>query len=148
MQFKKILVTVDGSTTADKALEYTINLAKKLESSLTIMHVANLPSIPHTIPADAFTRPIPPTEELKNIIKSEGDKILSKRKEDALKKDLQANILLTFGDPAEDILKASDDYDLIVMGSRGLGQLKSLLLGSVSNKVTHYTKKPVLLIKP
>lgn len=148
MQFKKILVAVDGSTTADKGLEYAIELAKKFESTLTIMHVINLPSIPHSIPGDAFNQPIPSTEELKTQLKSEGDKVLLKRKEDVMKKNLQANILLAFGDPAEEILKSSDDYDLIVMGSRGQGRLQSLILGSVSNKVIHYAKKPVLLIKP
>jgi len=148
MQFKKILVAIDGSKTADKGLEYAVDLAKKLGSSLTIMHVADLPSIPYTIPADAFTRPIPSTEELRSIMEIEGNKILLKRKEDSLKKDMEADILLKFGDPSEEIIKASDNYDFIVMGSRGLGQLKSLILGSVSNKVTHYSKKPILLIKP
>ncbi len=148
MQFKKILVAVDGSTTADKGLEYAIELAKKFESTLTIMHVINLPSIPHSIPGDAFNQPIPSTEELKTQLRSEGDNVLLKRKEDVMKKNLQANILFAFGDPAEEILKSSDDYDLIVMGSRGQGRLQSLILGSVSNKVIHYAKKPVLLIKP
>lgn len=146
MRLKKILVAVDGSTTADKGLEYAIYLAKKFEFSLTIMHVMNLPSIPYSIPGDAFNQAIPSTEELKTRLKSEGDGVLLKRKEEALGKNVQAKTLLIFGDPAEEILKASEEFDLIVLGSRGQGRLRSLLIGSVSNKIIHYTKKPVLLI--
>ena len=148
MQFKKILVAVDGSTTADKGLDYAIDLAKKYESILTIMHVMNPPSIPYLIPGDAFNVPIPSTTELKVILESEGNKMLLSRKKEAMKKDVEANTLLVFGDPAEEILNASKEYDLIVVGSRGYSRLQSLLLGSVSNKVCHYSKKPVLLIKP
>lgn len=148
MQFKKILVPVDGSTTADKGLEYAIDLAKKFNSILTIIHVMNLPYMPYSRLGDAFNQPIPSTEEIKNILKMEGDKVLLKRKKNVMKKNVQANILLVFGDPAEEILNSSNNHDLIVMGSRGKGQLQSLLLGSVSNKVTHCAKKPVLLIKP
>jgi len=148
MQLNKILVAVDGSSTADKGLEYAVDLAKKYKSSLTIIHVINLPSIPYSIPGNAFNQPIPSTEELKTRLKSEGDEVLLKRKEQLLKKNVQSNTLLVFGDPAEEILKVSDEYDIIVMGSRGQGRLQSLLLGSVSNKVIHYSTKPVLLIKP
>ena len=148
MKFKKILVAVDGSPTADKGLEYAVDIAKKYESILTIIHVMNLPSIPYSIPGNAFNQPIPSTEEMKTYLKSEGDEVLLKRKEKLLREDVQANILLVFGDPAEEIIKISNEYDLIVLGSRGQSQLQSILLGSVSNKVTLYSTKPVLLIKP
>jgi nucleotide-binding universal stress UspA family protein len=46
------------------------------------------------------------------------------------------------------ILKASKNYDLIVIGSRGLGKFKSLLLGSVASAVVSHAKKPVLVVKP
>jgi len=148
MEFNKILVAVDGSPTADKGLEYAVDIAKKYESILTIIHVMNLPSIPYSIPGNAFNQPIPSTEEMKTYLKSEGDEVLLKRKEKLLREDVQANILLVFGDPAEEIIKISNEYDLIVLGSRGQSQLQSILLGSVSNKVTLYSTKPVLLIKP
>jgi nucleotide-binding universal stress UspA family protein len=148
MQLRKILVAVDGSAAADKALEYAIDLAKKYESGLTIMHVMNLPSIPHSIPGDAFNRPIPSTEEIKALLKREGDGVLLKRKEVALGDGVEAETSLVFGDPAEEVLKASEGYDLIVMGRRGQGRLRAMLLGSVSNKVIHYAKRPVLLVNP
>ncbi|MBL8499278.1 MAG: universal stress protein [Nitrosomonas sp.] len=53
------------------------------------------------------------------------------------------------GNPAEVITDFSREYhcDLIVMGTRGMGTIKNLLLGSVANKVIHLTEKPLLLVK-
>ena len=53
------------------------------------------------------------------------------------------------GNPAEVIADFSREYhcDLIVMGTRGMGTIKNLLLGSVASKVIHLTEKPLLLVK-
>ena len=53
------------------------------------------------------------------------------------------------GPPAEAILRVAEtrECDLIVMGSRGLGELKAVLLGSVSDKVLHHSTVPVLIVK-
>ena len=53
------------------------------------------------------------------------------------------------GNPAEVITDFSREYhcNLIVMGTRGMGTIKNLLLGSVANKVIHLTEKPLLLVK-
>ena len=53
------------------------------------------------------------------------------------------------GNPAEVITGFSGEYhcDLIVMGTRGMGTIKNLLLGSVASKVVHLTEKPLLLVK-
>ena len=53
------------------------------------------------------------------------------------------------GDPASVILEASSagKYDLIIMGSRGIGKFKELVLGSVSSKVVHHSSCPVMIIK-
>ena len=53
------------------------------------------------------------------------------------------------GNPAEVIAGFSREYhcDLIVMGTRGMGAIKNLLLGSVASKVIHLTEKPLLLVK-
>ncbi|WP_258193125.1 universal stress protein [Nitrosomonas oligotropha] len=53
------------------------------------------------------------------------------------------------GNPAEVIIDLSREYhcDLIVMGTRGMGTIKNLLLGSVASKVIHLTEKPLLLVK-
>ena len=50
------------------------------------------------------------------------------------------------GDPAEELVKASRDADLLVVGSRGSGGFARLLMGSVSSQVTHHAACPVVII--
>ena len=65
------------------------------------------------------------------------------------KKGLTLNTQLVFGDPAFQIVKKAKEgnYQLIIMGSRGLGGIKGLMLGSVSQKVSQLSHCPVLIIK-
>jgi nucleotide-binding universal stress UspA family protein len=53
------------------------------------------------------------------------------------------------GDPAGEILSAAESsgVDAITVGSRGMGELKALLLGSVSNKVTHLAHCTVMIVR-
>jgi nucleotide-binding universal stress UspA family protein len=53
------------------------------------------------------------------------------------------------GDPASKIVGYADKggFDMIVMGSRGLGRFKEMMLGSVSSKVLHHAKCSVLIVK-
>ncbi len=53
------------------------------------------------------------------------------------------------GVPAEELLRAAVDekVDLIVLGSRGLSQVRAFFLGSVSDKVSHHARCPVLIVK-
>ena len=55
-------------------------------------------------------------------------------------------MLAVLGAPGEQILKAAEDADLIVVGSRGAGGFKKLLMGSVSIHVTHHADCPVVVI--
>jgi nucleotide-binding universal stress UspA family protein len=52
------------------------------------------------------------------------------------------------GQPAETLLGAAGDADLVIVGSRGLGGFKRLMLGSVSDQVVHHAVCPVLVVHP
>ena len=56
---------------------------------------------------------------------------------------------ITVGHPAEEICKKVEagGFDLLVMGSRGLGQIKGYLMGSVSNRVCRHANCPVLIVR-
>ena len=59
----------------------------------------------------------------------------------------QVTVNVVTGDPAEELITASRDADLVVVGSRGSGGFASLLMGSVSSKVTHHAACPVVVIR-
>jgi nucleotide-binding universal stress UspA family protein len=141
--FSKILVGIDGSDFSLRALEHALFLKEKCGSSVTAVHVVPLP------PAMYGDDPSAAMKFLE-YLETNGQKILSKAKELAEKKNLViATVMIERADPADEILKLSekDDYDLIVLGSRGLSGIRKFLLGSVSSKVNEHAKCAVLTVK-
>lgn len=59
------------------------------------------------------------------------------------------NLAVGLGDPAEEIVKKAETegYDLLIVGSRGLNKLQEFVIGSVSKKIVHVVKCPVMIIK-
>ncbi len=141
--FSKILVALDGSQYSNKALLYALEVAKRFGSRLTLLHVVVRPL--HVYGDEGVVLAEHPDKRLEE----EGKKILKKAKEQTDMEGVSADTVLTAGDPGEEILRVSkDDYDLLVLGSRGLSRVKAFLLGSVSHRVTHYAKCAVLVVKP
>ena len=59
----------------------------------------------------------------------------------------QITVSVLVGDAAEELIRASQDADMLVVGSRGSGGFSRLLLGSVSSQVTHHASSPVVVIR-
>jgi len=137
--FSKILVAIDGSTSAKRAFEWSIYLAGKCDSRLEVLHV-----VPCEFGGDSVN-----TFDLVEELKDKGKKILEQCKKVAVKKNISTKIFSDLGDPAKIIIELakSNDYDLIVMGSRGRSAFKELLLGSVTQKVIHHAKCPVMVVR-
>jgi nucleotide-binding universal stress UspA family protein len=151
---RKILVPTDGSELADKALNTALYIAGKTDSDIEIMHV-----IPPTIvpfePYPIIHRRIEYTPQWLNDYtkesKLESQKMLSEAVKTARSKseDIQITSKLSEGRPADVIITEAEDkdVDLIVMGSRGLGNITGRVLGSVSNQVVQGSKIPVYIVK-
>lgn len=144
--FRKILVPLDGSERATMALSHTVELAKKLEAKVTLMHV--VPSLPPYV--NTAVERIGHAQEaiFKELMRS-GKEMLRQYYSSISDKDIDVDIFTVMGQPADEILaKAkSEEYDLIVIGSRGLGEIKGYLMGSVSNRVARHASCPVLIIR-
>ncbi len=140
--FTKILVPVDGSDNSYRALDAALFLSEKLGSDITVIHVMEEVPITH-IESQKLLR------ELLENYKKENEEILSKCSEIARKKGLTINTILLQGNPASIILDFSkkEKYDIVIMGSRGMGKFKEIILGSVSNKIVHHSPCGVLLIR-
>jgi nucleotide-binding universal stress UspA family protein len=152
---KKILVPTDGSEMADKALNLALDLASKYKAEVEILHVIPPVYMPITpYPVMMGESPVLPPEWLNNYYKEaqvESRKMLTEAMKLAQSKAEDVKLIpkLSEGRPSDMIVAEAEDedFDLIVMGSRGLGGIKEYILGSVSNQVVHEAKSPVLVVK-
>lgn len=140
----KILVPVDGSPHAKKVMEHAIGQAKMAGSSITVMYVV------HTrVYAAAQEAGFIAIAPLMRNMEELGKHILQEAQATGQAAGIPTDTFLVHGLPADEIIKKAeaDKYDMIVIGSRGRTAAKSFLLGSVSNRVSHYARCPVLIIK-
>jgi nucleotide-binding universal stress UspA family protein len=143
--FEKILVPLDGSKHSLNALGKAIEIAKKFEGKLTLIHAytIRLVSLPKEY-AHAETTP-----EMVEVSGDAGAKLLADAKAKAKAAGVDVETLLVVGPAVETIIEASEngEFDLIVIGARGLSPIKEIVLGSVSHGVTAHAKCPVLVVK-
>lgn len=140
--FNRILVAIDGSSMSKKALKSAIQFAKERYSKITVIHVEKNLQIPEGMANESI-------DDLYSAMRDEGNEILNQAVLMAEEEEIEVTPKLLFGDPAIQIVKMAEEenYQLIIMGSRGLGGIKGLMLGSVSQKVSHLSHCPVLIIK-
>ena len=130
-KISKILVAIDGSEDAKKALKHAVQLASKFKAGITLLNVQQFKLF-----------------ELKpSVTKEVGERILSEATIEA--KEVKFDKKLEFGNPAETIINVAEKgrYDLIVVGKRGLSTVKRFFLGSVSDDVSHHAKCSVLVVR-
>lgn len=130
-KIRRLLVAVDGSKQANKALECAIQLCKCYEAKMTLVNVE-----------ESELSTLEP-----RVTKQVGEQILAEAAAKA--GDASFDVRLAFGSPAGTILRVAkqEDYDLIVLGSRGLSSVKRFLLGSVSADVSMHAQRSVLIVR-
>jgi nucleotide-binding universal stress UspA family protein len=138
-----IIVGVDGSSHSRRALDWAINEAAIRHAPLTVLTVQQTMRSfwagPMIYPEDVEL-----AEHDRKIAQDETDEALGKLAEDAQPPEI--SVLAVPGLPAEEILGEARDADMIVVGSRGAGGFKKLLMGSVASQVTHHAHIPVVVI--
>ncbi len=136
--FHKILVAVDGSQQSNAALAVAVDMAQHYGGSLLLLH-----AFPHV--SDLLG--MPQYEYLLETRSALGQRVLDSAQA-RVGGVVSFETQLIEGPPALAILRvaAEDRCDLIIIGSRGHGQLAGLLLGSVSSAVTQRAECPVLIV--
>jgi nucleotide-binding universal stress UspA family protein len=145
--FKKILLPIDGSENSKKATNYVLELAKKFNSKVYILNSYEMPAIAMAPPAGAVSH-YRLNAEIEQNLKEYSQKILDECKKIFIDNNIDVDALMLKGEAGPRIVESAEEYecDLVVIGNRGLGSVKSVLLGSVSNYVVHHVKSPILLI--
>lgn len=142
--FSHLLAAYDGSESAVKALKYALSLfEQETQARLTVLHVFNFPNI---IIGEAI---IPPSTDAKENSYHEAQSLLEEAKKLVGSAADDIEWLIAEGEPASTILSYAEEMeaDLLVLGSRGLGEWKELVLGSVSHHVVQLAQVPVLIVK-
>ncbi len=147
----KILLPIDGSKFSIKAARYTAKVAKKHNSKVTLLHVMQL----HFTDAD---KPIEIDDLESAVIEIEHETEIKERAKNIMEKTekllIEDNIpfetqYFLFGNIPEIIVKTAkeENFDLIIMGHKGLTGIKHAMLGSVAERVCHIAPCPVLIIR-
>jgi nucleotide-binding universal stress UspA family protein len=138
-----ILVGIDGSAHSRRALEWAVREAAVRQAPLTVLTVYHAAvgywSVPvqYATDADLAKQTLQAAqEETDDVLKQAGDE----------PRPPSVTVKSAAGLPAEELLSAAADADMIVVGSRGAGGFKRLLMGSVSTQVTHHAHCPVVVI--
>ncbi len=166
---KNILVALDGSSQSKKALLHASDICKHFGGQLNLVNVLDTGSVPeelvhmaeveHMIDPEEVVADVPlaavPAIQNRSSLDDKMHAIISEKiieeavREAKLKGIKDINTFIERGDPADRILETADRVgaDMIVMGSRGMGPLKRLLVGSVSQKVHALSKCTITCTK-
>ncbi len=135
---KRILVPVDFSSAADRALDVAIDVAQKFDAELIIAHVYTLPTALYG--GTLFW----PSDDYRQDVSEALDKVVA----GAQARYPKVGKVLAQGDPRHKILEIADGpgADLIVMGTQGRRGLEHALLGSVTEQILRSARVPVLTV--
>ena len=139
-----IIVGVDGSGHSQRALEWAMKEAAIRHAPLTVLTVHEAMKGYYST-VTVFPDDPAQTEEVRTAVQAETDKVLAGL--DGPHPD-SVTVKAVHGFPVEELINASQDADMIVLGSRGAGGFTRLMMGSVSSQVTQHARGPVLIVPP
>lgn len=146
---KNVLVPTDGSTHAQKAIDLACDIAMKYDAKVYLLHVVSKTAIPE------WVREYVKSERIEGSTEKAYWDLVGKRIIEAAERQVKAKGLkysesmVAEGDPTEKILQyaKNNSVDMIVIGSRGLGDVMGKLLGSVSHKVCSMSECTCVTVK-
>ena len=140
--FSKVLVPVDGSENSLRALDHAIYLGKKTGANITAMNVIENPPTVYVESQKLLN-------DLLANFRAESARILDECKQIAEKSDVKIETIIGEGDAASSIVGYAQKggFDTIIIGRRGRGRFKEMVLGSISNNVLHHAQCTVMIVK-
>ena len=135
---KKILVPLDGSKNSLRGLDNAIYLSRQCGSTITGIFV--IPSTKSVFEPIRYDR---------KLMQKEGNRLMKSAKIRSAQKGILFRHKISSGNPGKEIVEYArkNNFDLIVIGARGIGAVKETFLGSTSQYVSHKAKSPVVIVK-
>jgi len=127
LTWEKILVGVDGSEYVERALKQAIEIAKRFSAEISVVNVYHSPT---------------PQETSQNILSKAKKMLENTGVKFKIVSVLSVNTPKVINDTAE-----GENFDLVAVGSRGMGAIKAFLIGSVCNKICYDSPISVLIVK-
>ncbi len=141
MDFKRVIIAVDGSKKSIKAAKKGIYIAKNLDLDVLAIYVLDKSVFETVIPSNKSF------EHWRSMLADEGHKVLNKIDEMGKERNIKVNTEMLSGRPVEELLKHIKKNDLVVMGDKGRNPLDRLFLGSITEKITHHSNSSILIVK-
>ena len=140
MQFKKILVPVDGSDHSMRAAEYALELAKLIDAEIFLLHCRK--TLPAVLGEPYYQKAVDDLMEKSN-------ELIEPYRDLFQEAGIQFTYRILEGRPTNIIPEVAEieECDMIIMGSRGHTNLEGLFLGSVTHRVLHIAPCPVLVVR-
>lgn len=146
-----VLVPTDGSDPANKAIAFAIRLLENSSCRVSLLCVVE-EAVYSAFWSDGIVAPevvVPSPEQLRKELDLKAEGMLEESLKPLRDAGIEAVPKVRFGNPASEILQEAEEgaYDMVVMGSHGRGTLGNFLMGSVSHRVAHHAKCPVLIVR-
>ncbi|MDT0330990.1 universal stress protein [Nocardiopsis lambiniae] len=143
---KRIVIGVDGSPNGNRALGLAVDLAAQSEGELVVVHSWEVP-----YPYDPVALTAAGYRPQEDLFERQSEELVAGLLAEAIDQqrddvDIDVTVVRTQNGPVNAILEAAEGADAIVVGSRGRGTVRGLLLGSVSQGVLHQSKIPVIVL--
>ena len=141
----RVVVGIDGSEQARSALDWAAGEARLRSWALVAVHAYTIPPYllaPEPVPLGV----VPPDPGLLEQLDATAQKLVAEELERVASDDLTVDGRVVSGPAADALLRAAEEGDLLVVGSRGLGGFKGLLMGSVSHQVAQHAPCPVVIV--
>jgi nucleotide-binding universal stress UspA family protein len=140
----RIVVGVDGSDGARRALQWAAEEARLRDARLLVVHTWHVP--PLVMGAGPFEPPAAVDADTLERLETGAEQLLERELEAVDLSGLEVDKLVEPRNPVDALLESARDSDLVVVGTRGHGGFTGLLLGSVSQQVSHHAPCPVVIV--
>lgn len=142
-KINEIIVPVDGSENSVRAVRFALQMAAAMDTGMKLFYVFPAASV-ELVGMAGMSR-----DDIEHAARTSGERVVGQVRE-ALGVDIVEPMAFesAMGDPAEEIIAYTEQHEdaLVVIGRRGLSRMKTLLLGSVSDKVIRHARTPVTVV--